>query len=139
MQKLMSCGVLIFRGNPIEEFLLMEHANRLDLPKGHVDDGETELECALRELQEETGIRHSDIDLNPNFRFEHHYHVRPKWLGGERCRKTLVIFLAELTKNVEIELTEHQGYAWHRWNPPHRIQKQTIDPLLSEVADFLDL
>ncbi len=29
-------------------FLLMKHRNRYDLPKGHVDSGETEMQTALR-------------------------------------------------------------------------------------------
>jgi 8-oxo-dGTP pyrophosphatase MutT (NUDIX family) len=52
----LSCGFLILRGQPVDSFLLMKHPRRWDLPKGHLDEGETELQCALRELQEETGI-----------------------------------------------------------------------------------
>lgn len=135
MRKLVSCGVLIFRGDP-QEFLLMEHADRLDLPKGHVDPGETEIECALRELEEETGIKAPDIELEPEFRFEHHYTVWPKKFQHEACEKTLVVFLARLLHPVEIQLTEHQGFAWHAWEPPHQIQEQTIDPLLAQVEEF---
>ncbi len=51
-----SCGFLIYRNNPARSFLLMRHTDRWDLPKGHVDPNETNLECALRELKEETGI-----------------------------------------------------------------------------------
>ena len=64
-----SCGFLILRGDPPCEFLLMRHADRWDLPKGHVDRGETEMECALRELHEETGITADDIELIDRFRF----------------------------------------------------------------------
>ncbi len=45
-----ACGVLVVRGAPVEQFLLMKHTDRLDLPKGHVEDGESETETALREL-----------------------------------------------------------------------------------------
>lgn len=140
MPKVMSCGVLIVRGNPIQQFLLMEHADRLDLPKGHVDPGESEFECAIRELEEETGIRVTDIEVDEGFRFEHRYRVTPKKkkLKGKRCEKTLVIFLGRLVNDVEIVPTEHLGYAWHDWNPPHQIQAQTIDPLLAQLSDYLD-
>ncbi|MCR9120491.1 MAG: NUDIX domain-containing protein, partial [bacterium] len=60
---LRSCGVLLFRTAPAESFLLMEHADRLDLPKGHVDADETDLECALREMEEETGIDRSQVKI----------------------------------------------------------------------------
>ena len=124
------------RGNPIEQFLLMEHADRLDLPKGHVDQGETEIECALRELEEETAIPPDAIKLDPEFRFTHHYAVWPKKFNGEECAKTLVVFLGFLQRDVEIVLTEHQGFRWVDWKPPHAIQAQTIDPLLAEVASY---
>ena len=34
---------------------------------GHVDSGETYLECAVRELQEELGVKVSEADLQPHF------------------------------------------------------------------------
>ena len=51
MRQPLSCGFLILRGQPIDSFLLMKHPRRWDLPKGHLDEGETELQCALRELR----------------------------------------------------------------------------------------
>ena len=52
-----SCGFLVIRGRPIREFLLMRHDDRWDIPKGHVDEGESEMQCALRELEEEDIIK----------------------------------------------------------------------------------
>jgi bis(5'-nucleosidyl)-tetraphosphatase len=136
MPTVKSCGVLIVRGEPVREFLLMKHKDRWDLPKGHVDAGETEIECALRELVEETGIEASDIELVPAFRFTHEYQVRDKY-SRELCDKTLVIFLARLVRDVPIVPTEHPDFAWFPWQPPHRIQSQTIDPLLAAVEQFV--
>jgi 8-oxo-dGTP pyrophosphatase MutT (NUDIX family) len=131
-----SCGFLIIRGEPVREFLLMRHADRWDLPKGHVDAGETEMQCALRELREETGILATDIDVLDGFRFETHYQVRGK-KSGQLYDKTLVLFLARLKRDVPIAVTEHPGYQWFPWQPPHQIQAWTIDPLLAEVGRFL--
>jgi len=63
-----SCGALVFRrfhGNT--ELLLIKHANggHWSFPKGHVESGETEVETALREIKEETGI---DVIIDPSFR-----------------------------------------------------------------------
>ncbi len=63
-----SCGALVFRrfhGNT--ELLLIKHANggHWSFPKGHVESGETEIETALREIKEETGI---DVIIDPSFR-----------------------------------------------------------------------
>lgn len=131
-----SCGVLIFREQPTLSFLLMEHSDRLDLPKGHVDPGESDMETALRELEEETGITSEDIKLEPDFRYSHSYIVHKKRYGKEPRLKELVIFMATLTKEVELELTEHIGYQWVEWNPPHQIQEKTIDPLLLAANEF---
>ena len=134
MKTLKSCGFLIVRGNPIESFLLMKHPKRYDLPKGHVDPGESEMECALRELEEETGISASDLELDSGFRFTTTYLVRPKRLSYSEAQKTLVVFLARLRQEVAIVPTEHESFLWVKWDPPHEIQRETIDPLLTEVA-----
>jgi len=131
----MSCGVLVYRGRPPESFLLMRHANRWDIPKGHIDPGETERQCALRELREETGIEAGDVDLDPDFRFATQYTVRPKRFGGREMLKTLVVFLGRLTRDVEITPTEHPDYQWFPWRPPHEIQQNSIDPLLAAVEE----
>ena len=137
MPDIKACGVLVFRGAPVESFLLMRHPRRLDLPKGHLDPGETETQCALRELEEETGIRAADIELDQDFRFTLGYEVDGRRYGlGARVPKTLVIFLGRLLRDVPIQCTEHDGYQWVPWNPPHRIQTQTIDPLLAAVEAY---
>lgn len=136
MSKLKSCGVLVVRGKPPVEFLLMIHPDRLDLPKGHVDPGESELQCALRELEEETGITAEDIELDPTFRFTTAYKVWQK-KRQEFAEKITVVFLGFLTRDVEIRVTEHVGYDWRRWAPPHQIQPETIDPLLARLQRHL--
>jgi 8-oxo-dGTP pyrophosphatase MutT (NUDIX family) len=138
METVRSCGVLVVRGRPIREFLLMKHAKRWDLPKGHIDEGETDVNCALRELWEETGIPAAAIELDPGFRFEHQYPVRTDRVRSGKAMKTLVMFLGELTRDVKIKTTEHPDYKWFPWNPPHHIQEQTIDPLLAAAAAWLE-
>lgn len=136
-----SCGVLIVRGRPIDSFLLMEHADRWDVPKGHVDPGETEIECALREMEEETGIPRSAVTLDPNFRYEAEYYVSNGRYGGDpglpRLKK-LVLFLGRLNENHPITVTEHRGFRWFDWSPPHRIQERTIDPVLAQLERYLN-
>jgi bis(5'-nucleosidyl)-tetraphosphatase len=136
MSEVRSCGFLIVRGEPIREFLLMRHADRWDLPKGHVDRGESDKQCALRELREETGITEEDIEIIDGFRFTTHYHVRGK-RDGKLYDKALVVFLAHLIRDVKIDVTEHPGYQWFPWQPPHKIQAFTIDPLLAAVERFI--
>ena len=136
--KIKACGVLIVRGDPIQEFLLMEHKKRLDLPKGHMEEGETERTTALREMEEETGIKEHQICLDEQFRFETRYDVWPKRFGKKLCHKTTVIFLARLRDvDADIQVTEHIGYRWLPWDPPHQIQPETIDPLMESLEKYL--
>ncbi|MBC7856477.1 MAG: NUDIX domain-containing protein [Pirellulaceae bacterium] len=135
MRQIKACGVLVVRGNPPESFLLMKHKDRWDLPKGHLDGDETEEECARRELLEETGIDAADMELLPGFRWATEYYVNSKRFG-EKCHKTLVIFLGRLKRDVKIAPTEHLDFRWFPWQPPHRIQAQTIDPLLTEAERY---
>ena len=129
-----SCGFLIYRSNPEKSFLLMRHTNRWDLPKGHVDSGETNLECAYRELEEETGISATDVQLDEEFKFKHKYLVSGSRYDSGPLKKKLIIYLAELVRDIEIQVTEHAGYEWFDWDPPHDIQERTINPLLEKLA-----
>jgi 8-oxo-dGTP pyrophosphatase MutT (NUDIX family) len=130
-----SSGFLIFRKTSELEFLLMKHPSRWDLPKGHLDFGETKREAALRELQEETGIPRELLWVDPTFVYEHRYWVRYPKDPSSRL-KELTLFLGFLVEQVELRVTEHEGYRWFPWAPPHRIQEQTIDPLLESVASY---
>ena len=133
MRLVKSCGVILFRREPELSFLLMKHSHRLDLPKGHIEPGETEIECALRETWEETGISADQVTLDPVFRFEEKYYpVEPRF-GSERVEKTLVIFLGWVDQVDEVRVTEHSGHEWRAWRPPHNIQRNIINPLLSAV------
>lgn len=137
MRKVRSCGVLVVRAAPRPSFLLMKHARRFDLPKGHQNPGETDLDCALRELREETGIGRGEIELDPGFRYEETYYPTYARLGGAVVEKTLVIFLGKLLRDREIVRTEHAGHLWVDWSPPHRIQERTVDPLLAKLELYL--
>ncbi len=136
MNKIQSCGFLIYREEPNLSFLLMQHPTRWDLPKGHVDKGETEMQCALRELDEETGIPVDYLEIDTGFRFDQHYTVLLKKFNHEPRPKTLTIFLAKLTDPFfDIKPTEHDDFQWFDWNPPHDIQAKTINPVLAAVHE----
>jgi 8-oxo-dGTP pyrophosphatase MutT (NUDIX family) len=125
------------RNNPQLSFLLMQkNPRRYDLPKGHIEPGETELECALRELYEETGITGNSLHLDEKFSFTTTYQKPPKQLGGDIYEKTVVIFLGWLTQEVDIKLTEHDSYTWMEWKPHHDIQHKTIKPLLQQLQEY---
>ena len=54
-----SCGALVYRKKQDKyELLLIKHryGGHWSFPKGHVEQGENELQTALREIKEETGL-----------------------------------------------------------------------------------
>ncbi|MFN7731397.1 MAG: bis(5'-nucleosyl)-tetraphosphatase [Pirellula sp.] len=132
-----SSGYLLFRRRGTLQFLLMRHADRWDLPKGHLDPGETAERAALRELHEETGLAPNEIWTDPDFKFEHRYWVPRRKQPEQQALKQLTIYLGFTHSSNEVQCTEHLGFQWWNWCPPHRIQSQTIDPLLDHVAAHL--
>ncbi len=132
-----AAGILLFCDNPSRQFLLMRHRNRWDLPKGHCDNGETFLETALRETEEETGIGSQQLRVDPDFEFVIEYDVKYKRWGNQVRRKQVCYFLAFLDSKPELEITEHESATWFDWHPPHKIQAETMDDLLAAAANHL--
>ena len=110
-----SCGVVLFNEQKV---LLLQYATgqkegewdlqgHWDFPKGHVDKGETEIETATRELEEETGIK--NIILLDNFRKTINYKIQKR---DKKISKEVVFFI-ETTVETEINLShEHVDYGW---------------------------
>ena len=138
LRQVKACGVLCFREEPERAFLLMKHPDRWDLPKGHIKRHETERECALREFEEETGINPDQFIINPDYRFELQRQFQAERFKGKLVCKTYVIFLGHIQGEVAVVPTEHQGFQWVCWQPPHQISEWLIDPLLRNVEHFLD-
>lgn len=90
---------------------------KIDIPKGHVEPGETDLEAAIRECHEEANIAvKTENDMS--------------W-GNEpflasRPHKDVIIFLAEtdqdpqILPNPENGRVEHDGYQWLTWDQMSR-------------------
>lgn len=117
MQKEKSVGAIICRKEKGDMlYLLLEYARiddakgkhtYLDFPKGHVENGESELETLAREVKEETGIE--DLKIIVGFRESIEYFFR---IRGRLIKKEVVFFLAETkTKDVIIS-PEHKGFVW---------------------------
>lgn len=102
-----SCGAIVYRkfhGNT--EILLIKHINsgHWSFPKGHVENGETEVETAKREIKEETSI---DVIIDPTFRETVTYSPKKDTV------KVVVYFLAR-AKNVDF-VPQEDEIAEIRW------------------------
>lgn len=74
---------------------------------GHVDPGETELQTALRETEEEAGLKESDFTMYTDFQRTLNYEVQGK-------PKRVVYWLSELKNpNTPVTLSdEHIDFKW---------------------------
>lgn len=64
-KKELSCGFIVIdtNTNKILAAHPTGHSRKVfDIPKGHIEENETELDCAIRELKEETGLTVSEND-----------------------------------------------------------------------------
>lgn len=122
-----ACGVLLFQRRPREAFLVLYRKDGSpDLPKGKVDPGESDVETALRELREETGIRGDQVKLTPGFSFENTYATRSR-KTGEPIEKTVRVFHGVVDDPVSIVLEAHVDYAWIPW--------ASLEALRADVKD----
>ena len=85
-----SCGAVIFTrmNNEIKYLLIRNLAGTYGFPKGHVEQGETEEQTALREVFEEVGLA---VKLVSGFRSEDEHPIPQK----ENTMKQIVYFLGE--------------------------------------------
>jgi len=104
-----SAGAAVFRKKDNITYYLLLHyqPGHWDLPKGHIEKGESEEETVKREVEEETGLK--DIQIVGGFREKIKYFFRAE---GRNVFKTVIFYLAE-TKTEEIKISpEHTGYKW---------------------------
>ena len=88
MIKEKSCGAVIFKIIDNQIYFLVEHMKKghYALTKGHVENNETEVQTAIREIKEETNL---DVIIDTNFREVITYSPY------EGCIKDVVFFIAQ--------------------------------------------
>jgi len=104
-----STGAVIFRKESGRVLYLLLHyeSGHWDFVKGNVEKGESETGTAMRETEEESGIK--DLSFVPGFREKIEYYYKRE---GRTVHKQVVFLLAE-TKTREVKISwEHIGFEW---------------------------
>ncbi len=83
LKEIIAAGGLVF--NSDNKLLLIFRRGFWDLPKGKLDDGESIEACAVREVEEEVGLKNI---LLQNFIETTSHTYFDKWIGEEVVKKT---------------------------------------------------
>lgn len=131
-----SSGIIVFRdhdGNR-KYLLLGRKEGFLDFPKGHIEKDETEVEAAIRETQEETGLKVQPLE---GFRREMKYWFK---FSGELIHKKVVMFVGEASDNESpATSSEHTGFEWLDYEEAlGSLKFQNQKELLEDVEKFLN-
>src|SRR5579864_3602253 len=133
-------GFVVYRktSDGIKFLLLYRRGNYWNFPKGHFEPGERSIDTALRELEEETGIKKSELRIVPNFRTYERFYFK---IGNQGIYDTVILFLAETHKtDIRIEPREHSGFGWFLYHDAlNVIGKKYGDTrkVLKQAVDFL--
>ena len=101
-----SCGAVIFKGD--EVLLIKSVKGHWSFPKGHVEQGETEIETATREILEETNV---EVLINESKRIVINYSPYPGVI------KDVVYFYATYKSgNISRQLEEVSDIGWYKVN-----------------------
>ena len=117
----------------IQYLLLNYPTGHWDFIKGKIESGEKELQTAIRETKEETGIE--DIEFIDGFKESINYNFQYE---GELIYKEVVFFLAK-TKTETVKIShEHLDYCWLDYNNAReKTTYQNAKNILSKANDLL--
>jgi 8-oxo-dGTP pyrophosphatase MutT (NUDIX family) len=130
-----SAGVVLFREEQGKRKYLVLHypGGHFDFPKGHLEAGENEMQAAVRELSEETGVTAGNF--YDGFSEKITYDFRRRDI---RIHKTVTFFLAS-TGSSKITIShEHRGYLWLDYTAAlAKITFENARNLLQKAEQFL--
>lgn len=102
------------------------------MPQGGIDEGEDAKSAALRELNEETGIVHNDVEIIARAKEEHFYDLPPELIGklwgGKYRGQRQYWFLARFVgsdADINIE-TKHPEFREWKWASPETLPDMIV-------------
>lgn len=129
-----SAGFILCRKNGERKYLLLLlGSDYWNFPKGKLESGESYLEAALRELEEETGITKIEIVDGFTFRYDYSFNA-----GSLRIKKLVKMFLAYYLGGDVVISDEHKRFKWVTFDEAIAILKfENIRRQLREAESFL--
>jgi DNA polymerase len=131
-----SAGYIVVNKNSKKFLFLKNSKGWLDFPKGQIEKTENAKEAALRELEEETGIKNNEIIIDPFFVYSFKYFFYSE--DKQMVAKTVKIFLCE-TEKEEIKISpEHVGYVWLSYEEAmKKLSFSTSKKVVKEAFNYL--
>jgi len=121
--------------NPHGEILWIFRRGFWDLPKGKLDEEETIQTCALREVQEETGIH--NVQLHDLLKFTNHVYF-DKYLQEEVVKRTYWFHMTIPTAQNGIPQTTEdiEKIEWHSLATAKKCLMQTYPTILEVIEAY---
>lgn len=133
MKQEYSYGAVVYRVRDGKREFLIEHMaiGHISIPKGHIEEGETEEECTLREIMEET---HLKVSLNTDFSHVISYSPKPG------VNKTVTFFLAKaLTDDIIPQKEEVSQTEWLSIDDAiDKVTFQSDKETLKDAFDYME-
>lgn len=130
-----SAGAFVYKlvGKRVLFLLLIRPNGGYDLPKGHIEEGESDYEAARREIREETGLR---PDFLPHFSMVTEYSFKER---GHTAHKTVRFFIAKADPKQKVRIShEHASYKWLGYQEAaSSLEYRDLLRILSAVSDYI--
>ena len=132
-----SCGAVVYcqKDNDIKYVLVCERSGYWVFPKGHMEEGESEYDTALREVKEETGL---DVTFIEGFRVKDEHNLARE--GRPNTIKQTIYFLVKYENQTfvpqeseisQIELLDYESAM-------AKLQFDSFKEILTQAQDFLE-
>lgn len=129
-----SAGIILCKKNDKRKYLILFHGgNYWNFPKGKLESGESEIEAAVRELEEETGITNIKIVDGFSFSYDYTFHA-----GSLKIKKLVKMYLAYYLEGDVVISHEHKSFKWSTVDEAMNILRfDNIKRQLREAETFL--